>query len=77
MLPPNCINGEGLTLDDMTVAEVEARAGRPVTVGHYDLAGTIADLVLDPGGRGDYAARRAGDGRQLSEMGYYLGRKPP
>ena len=75
VLPPNCINGEGLTLDDMTVGEVEARAGRAVTVGRYDLVGTIADLVLDPGGRGDYAVRRAGDGRQLSEMGYYVGSK--
>ena len=39
VLPPNCINGDGLTLDDMTVSQLIEEAGVPITVGSYDLMG--------------------------------------
>lgn len=68
LLPPNCINGEGLTLDDMTLPVLEERAGMPVAVGQYDLAATL-NAVLDGG-----PLPIAGSGRQLSELGYYVGR---
>jgi len=68
-LPPNCVNGEGLTLDDRTVPQLQEEAGVPMTVGQYDLAASLrayleeARIVLQ------------GSGRQLPELGYYLGRK--
>ncbi|MEW6752758.1 MAG: DUF512 domain-containing protein [Candidatus Latescibacterota bacterium] len=70
LLPPNCINGDGLTLDDMTVEQLEAAAGVPVCVGGYDLPVTLGDVL---GGRG---MQRAGSGRQLPELGYSMGRRP-
>ena len=69
LLPPNCINGEGLTLDDKTVPELEAAAGVPVTVGGYNLAAFLKKL-LD----GTQVLFK-GSGRQLSELGFYVGRK--
>lgn len=67
VLPPNCINGDGVTLDDLTVPAVEARCGVPLTVGDYDLAGTVQACVE---GR---AAGVAGRARQLSELGFEVG----
>jgi len=69
LLPPNCINGEGLTLDSMTVSRLQEEAGVPIVVGQYDLAGSVLDLIQ---GR---ETGRSGSGRQLSELGYYVGRK--
>ena len=75
-LPPNCVNGEGLTLDEMTVPDIERRANRLLTVGTYDLAETIRALIRTPQtGLGAGSQRKAGEGRQLSELGYYLGRR--
>ena len=68
VLPPNAINGDGLTLDDATVADIEAGAGVAVTVGDYDLASTLRSCFTeDP--------VRLGRGRQLSELGFYVGRR--
>lgn len=41
MLPPNCLNEEGLTLDDMTVPQLQEAAGVPLVVGQYDLAASL------------------------------------
>lgn len=41
LLPPNCLNGDELFLDDMTLDEFTRRAGRPVLTGTYQ----IADLI--------------------------------
>ena len=69
LLPPNTVNGEGLTLDDLTVAELADKAAMAIGVGDYDLAKCLAACFS--------AARPAllGWGRQLSELGYYVGRK--
>ncbi|MFH1566531.1 MAG: DUF512 domain-containing protein [Gemmatimonadota bacterium] len=67
ILPPNCINGEGLTLDDLTVPALEARCGVPLSVGDYDLAETLRGC-LDGSG-----LPTAGHGRQLSELGFSVG----
>ena len=68
LLPPNCINGDGLTLDDLTVADLEAECGVPLTVGDYNLASALSSYFADP------RAAVAGKGRQLSEMGFTTGR---
>ena len=67
VLPPNCINGEGLTLDDLTVAELSQECGVPLTVGDYDLASFVAAYMADP------RATLEGRGRQLSELGFSIG----
>jgi putative radical SAM enzyme (TIGR03279 family) len=69
LLPPNCINGEGLTLDDLRVPVLQERAGFPIAVGQYDLAATLDEVLA---GR---ELPALGSGRQLSELGYSLGRR--
>ena len=69
LLPPNCINGEGLTLDDKSVPDLGAAAGVSLTVGSYNLA-TFLKKVFD-----GYPVVSEGSGRQLSELGFYVGRK--
>jgi putative radical SAM enzyme (TIGR03279 family) len=69
VLPPNTINGDGLTLDDVTVDDIERRCGVPVTVGEYDLAETLSRCFAT-----DSAAVLRGRGRQLSELGFFVGR---
>ena len=69
MLPPNCINGEGLTLDDKTVPELGAAAGVSLTVGSYDLAAFLKKVLGGP------HLVFEGLGRQLSELGFSLGGK--
>ncbi len=70
ILPPNCINGDGLTIDDMTVADLQAATGIPVSIGEYDLARGIGNSLGD----GNFSAVRSrGDGRQLSEFGFFVG----
>ena len=68
-LPPNCINGDGLTLDDMTVPQLEEIVGTPLSVGDYDLIGSIEGYWADQ------CISVQGEGRQLNELGYYIGRK--
>ena len=70
MLPPNCINGDGLTIDDMTVSDLYAASGIPVTVGEYDLASGLDILFKKVG---TVAGRSRGVGRQLSELGFFVG----
>ncbi len=41
LLPPNCLNDDGLTLDGMTVADLSARLGMPVTAGRRDLVASL------------------------------------
>lgn len=67
-LPPNCINGEGLTLDDMTVEQLQEEAGIPLSVGDYDLASTLQAIFSGS------SNQLKGRGRQLSELGYFVGR---
>ncbi len=68
LLPPNCINGEGLTLDDLTLTVLQERAGLSISVGQYDLPSTLQSVL------GGAALPLRGSGRQLSELGYYVGR---
>lgn len=67
-LPPNCINGAGLTLDDLTVPQLAERAGMPLSVGQYDVVATLQAYFAQQG------LQRTGQGRQLNELGYYVGR---
>ena len=45
LLPPNCVNEEGLTLDDMTTEDLSKRSNREVILGHYDLAPQLARFL--------------------------------
>lgn len=69
LLPPNCVNGEGLTLDDMTVPQLAEEAGVPLAVGGYDLVESLERVWTDQG------VKIQGEGRQLTELGYYIGRE--
>ncbi len=44
VLPPNCLNGDDLFLDDMSLMEFKANLGKPVAVGSYNLARTIREV---------------------------------
>ncbi len=46
VLPPNCLNHEGLFLDDMSLDEFRRRLGRPVIIGQYDLCATVREAFL-------------------------------
>ncbi|MBT4097117.1 MAG: DUF512 domain-containing protein [Gemmatimonadetes bacterium] len=72
VVPPNCINGDGVTLDDMTIADLSSASGLPVTVGDYDLVTTLTTCLRLP--TEELADR--GQGRQLSELGFFVGRRP-
>ena len=69
LLPPNCINGDGLTIDDMTVAQLADVVGGPVAVGSYDLVDTLGRYCSGVG------LGSEGAGRQLDELGYFVGRE--
>ena len=69
LLPPNCINGEGLTLDDMTVPQLAKEAGVSLAVGGYDLVESLECFWADQ------HVKIQGEGRQLTELGYYIGRE--
>ncbi|MCE2447249.1 MAG: DUF512 domain-containing protein [Candidatus Latescibacteria bacterium] len=69
LLPPNCINGEGLTLDNMTVPQLAAEVGVPLAVGGYDLVESLERFWTDQ------SVKVQGEGRQLTELGYYIGRE--
>jgi len=71
VLPPNAVNGDGLSLDDLSVADIEARCHVPITVGEYDLAATLRRCFL-----GARSAVVEGDGKQLADMGFFVGRRP-
>ena len=69
LLPPNCVNGEGLTLDDMTVPQLAEAIGVPLAVGGYDLIESLERVWTDQN------VKVQGEGRQLTELGYYIGRE--
>ena len=71
ILPPNCINGDGLTLDGMTVDEIEEASGVTITVGDYNFAKSVEGIVNNQFfSSQDF--RSKGDGRQLSEHGFFV-----
>ena len=41
LLPPNCINQDGLFLDDLTPQDLEKELGRKVAIGSYDLVESL------------------------------------
>ena len=50
LLPPNCINQDGLFLDDMTPQDVENELKRKVIIGSYDLVETLANIFNEKAG---------------------------
>jgi putative radical SAM enzyme (TIGR03279 family) len=44
LLPPNCINQDGLFLDDMTPQDMENEFDRKVIIGSYDLGETLTNI---------------------------------
>ncbi len=44
LLPPNVLNADGVTLDEMTVKDMAGKTGIPVVVGDYDLKETLKRL---------------------------------
>ncbi|MCK4428113.1 MAG: DUF512 domain-containing protein [candidate division Zixibacteria bacterium] len=47
LLPPNCINQDGLFLDDMTPQKVENELKRKVIIGSYDLVDSLNKIFSD------------------------------
>jgi NifB/MoaA-like Fe-S oxidoreductase len=45
LLPPNCLNGDDLFLDDVTLDQFTARAGRPVLTGTYNIAALVNEAL--------------------------------
>ena len=45
LLPPNCLNEDGLLLDDVTLDEMEKRLRRPVLLGTYDIIDSIHECI--------------------------------
>ena len=69
ILPPNCVNGDGVTLDDMTVVAMSEAVRLALSVGSYDIAGAVESLLLpDP-------VSLKGEGRQLDELGFQIERR--
>ena len=44
VLPPNCLNGDSLFLDNLPLDEFRATLGKPVYVGQYNLAATLKEV---------------------------------
>ena len=44
LLPPNCINQDGLFLDDLTPQDLESELGRKVVIGSYDLVESLMKI---------------------------------
>ena len=45
LLPPNCVNHNGLFLDDLTPADMSEQLGCAVYVGTYDLVESIQNAI--------------------------------
>ena len=45
LLPPNCLNEDGLFLDDLTPGDLERELGRSVVVGSYDLVENLIRIL--------------------------------
>ncbi len=50
LLPPNCINQDGLLLDNMTPRDMENQLGRKVRIGSYDLVETLTKIFTQESG---------------------------
>ncbi|MFQ6031538.1 MAG: DUF512 domain-containing protein [Candidatus Zixiibacteriota bacterium] len=50
LLPPNCINQDGLFLDDITPQELENEFKRKVIIGSYDLVETLTKIFNEKAG---------------------------
>ncbi len=50
LLPPNCVNQDGLLLDDKTPLELEKEFGRKVIIGSYDLVETLIKIFSQKAG---------------------------
>lgn len=50
LLPPNCINQDGIFLDDMTPQDVENDLKRKVILGSYDLVETLTNIFNEKAG---------------------------
>ena len=48
LLPPNCINQDGLFLDDLTPQDLERELGRKVVVGSCNLVESLAKIFTSP-----------------------------
>jgi len=46
LLPPNCLNNDGLFLDDMSLEDFKLRAGMDIVVGSYSLVDTLNRALL-------------------------------
>ncbi len=46
VLPPNCLNQDGLFLDDMSIDEFRSVVGKEVVVGKYKLAETLREVFV-------------------------------
>ncbi|PWB68647.1 hypothetical protein C3F09_11275 [candidate division GN15 bacterium] len=44
VLPPNCLNGDDLFLDNLSLDEFRAALGKPVYVGQYNFAATLREV---------------------------------
>ena len=49
VVPPNCLNDDGLFLDDLTLADLSARLGRTVIQASYSPAETLARIAEEMG----------------------------
>lgn len=45
ILPPNCINNDGLFLDDMTIDELSRKSGMPISIGSYSMVDTLKEVL--------------------------------
>ena len=45
LLPPNCVNADGVLLDDMTPEEIGSRIGVRTTVASYDLVESVCEVL--------------------------------
>jgi putative radical SAM enzyme (TIGR03279 family) len=46
VLPPNCLNADGLFLDDLSLETFQRRLGKAVVVGRYNLAETLVEVFV-------------------------------
>jgi putative radical SAM enzyme (TIGR03279 family) len=45
LLPPNCLNEDGLLLDDVTLGEMESKLHRRVALGTYDVVESMLQII--------------------------------
>ncbi|MFH1008936.1 MAG: DUF512 domain-containing protein [Candidatus Latescibacterota bacterium] len=57
LLPPNCINDDGLLLDNQTPEQIAEVLGVPVHVGSYDLVESVLNVMSEAQGRAETGER--------------------